>query len=152
YAAKMGFRTAAIASGRDKESLAKELGAAHFIDNRAQDPAAALAKLGGARAILATAPSAQAMSSTVGGLGAHGRLVVIGVPSEPLDASVGLLIAGARSIAGWYAGTSIDAEDTLAFSERAGVHSMNEFFPLERAAEAYARMKSGKVRFRAVLT
>jgi D-arabinose 1-dehydrogenase-like Zn-dependent alcohol dehydrogenase len=152
YAAKLGFRTAAIASGPDKESLAKELGAAHYIDNRAQDPAVELAKLGGARAILATAPSAQAMSSTVGGLGVHGTLVVIGVPSEPLEAPVALLIAGARSIAGWYAGTSIDAEDTLAFSRRAGVRSMNEFFPLERAAEAYARMKSGKVRFRAVLT
>jgi D-arabinose 1-dehydrogenase-like Zn-dependent alcohol dehydrogenase len=152
YAAKMGFRTAVIAPGRDKEPLAKELGARHFIDSRERDPAAELAKLGGAAVVLATAPSAQAMSATLGGLGVHGKLLVLGVPSDPLEAPVAPLLAGARSIAGWYAGTSIDAQDALAFSELAGVRSMNEFFPLERAAEAYSRMMSGHVRFRAVLT
>jgi D-arabinose 1-dehydrogenase-like Zn-dependent alcohol dehydrogenase len=152
YAAKMGFRTVAIAHGRDTELLAKELGATHFIDNRERDPAAELAKLGGARVVLATAPSAQAMSATLGGLGVHGKLLVVGAPSEALQAPVAQLLAGARSIAGWYAGTSIDAQDALAFSQLAGVRSMNEFFPLARAPEAYDRMMSGKTRFRAVLT
>lgn len=152
YAAKMGFRTVAIAPGRETESLAKELGAAHFIDNVERDPAAELQKLGGARAILATAPSAPAISAMLGGLGIHGRLIVVGVPAKPLEASVMTLIAGERSIEGWSSGTSIEAQDTLAFSQLAGVRSMNEFFPLERAAEAYARMMSGKMRFRGVLT
>jgi D-arabinose 1-dehydrogenase-like Zn-dependent alcohol dehydrogenase len=152
YAAKMGFRTVAIAPGRDKESLAKDLGAAHFIDNSEQDPAAELTALGGARVVLATAPSAAAMSATIGGLGVRGKLVVLGAPSEPLQAPAAPLVMRARSIAGWYAGTSIDAEDTLSFSRRAGVRSLNELFPLDRAADAYARMMSGKARFRAVLT
>ncbi|MGD0677130.1 MAG: alcohol dehydrogenase [Polyangiaceae bacterium] len=152
YAAHMGFRTVAIARGQDKEPFAKQLGATNFIDNGKQDPAAELMKLGGARAVLATATDAGAMSSTIGGLGVHGKLIVVGVPAEPLQVSVFPLILGERSIAGWYAGTSIDAEDTLAFTKLHGVRSMNEFFPLERAAEAYARMMSGKVHFRAVLT
>jgi D-arabinose 1-dehydrogenase-like Zn-dependent alcohol dehydrogenase len=152
YAAKLGFRTVAVARGRDEESLAKELGATDFIDNRQQDPAEELAKLGGARAIFATAPNAQAMSALIGGLAVQGALIALGVPTEPLQVPVAPLILGRRSIIGSYAGVSIDAEDTLAFSQRADVRSMNELFPLERAGEAYARMMSGKVRFRAVLT
>ena len=152
YAAKMGFRTVAIAPGQDKEALAKELGAHHFIDNRGKNPAAELSRLGGAQAVIATAPSAQGMAETIDGLGIRGRLIVIGVPPEPLQAPVVPLIAGDRCIAGWYAGTSIDAEDTLAFSQLSGVRSINEVFPLERAPEAYARMMSGKARIRAVLT
>jgi len=152
YAARMGFRTAVIAPGRDKEPLAKELGATYFIDNKERDAAAELTKLGGASVVLATAPSARAMSSTLGGLGVHGKLLVVGVPSQPLEVPVVLLIGGSRSVAGWYAGTSIDAQDTLAFSHLEKVRSMNELFPLDRAAEAYARMMSGNVRFRAVLT
>jgi D-arabinose 1-dehydrogenase-like Zn-dependent alcohol dehydrogenase len=152
YSAKMGFRTVAIAPGRDKEALAKQLGATHFIDNRERDPASELAKLGGARVVLATAPNARAMSATVGGLGVYGKLLVLGVPSEPMEVPVFPLITGSRSIEGWYSGTSIDAQDTIAFSQLAGVRSMNEFFPLDRAAEAYARMMSGQARFRPVLT
>jgi D-arabinose 1-dehydrogenase-like Zn-dependent alcohol dehydrogenase len=152
YAAKMGFRTVAIDRGQHKEPLAKELGAALFIDNGARDAAAELTKLGGARVVLATAPSAKAMGSTLGGLGVGGTLLAIGAPAEPLEASVPPLLFGRRSILGWYAGTSIDAEDTVAFSQLTGVRSINEVFPLERAAEAYAHMMNGKARFRAVLT
>jgi D-arabinose 1-dehydrogenase-like Zn-dependent alcohol dehydrogenase len=152
YAAKMGFRTVAIVRGEDKEPLAKKLGASHFIDSSARDPAAELTKLGGARVVLGTVPSAKAMSSTLGGLGVGGTLLVLGAPAEPLEAPVPSLINGRRSIKGWYAGTSIDAQDTLAFGQLTGVRSMNEIFPLERAAEAYTHMMSGKVRFRAVLS
>jgi D-arabinose 1-dehydrogenase-like Zn-dependent alcohol dehydrogenase len=152
YAAKMGYVTVAIARGRDREPLAKQLGASRFIDSAAQDAASELAKLGGAKAIVATAPSARAMSAVLGGLGANGKLLVIGVAGEPIEASTVMLLMGQRSIQGCYAGTSIDSQDTLAFSREAGVQSMNEVFPLERAAEAYARMMEGKVRFRAVLT
>jgi D-arabinose 1-dehydrogenase-like Zn-dependent alcohol dehydrogenase len=152
FGAKMGFRTVAIARGRDKERLAKELGAVHYIDNREQDSATELTKLGGARAILVTAPSAQAMSSAIGGLAVRGKLIAIGVPSEAVPVPIAPLIMKDCSIAGWYSGTSIDVEDTITFSEQAGVRPTNEYFPLERAAEGYARMMSGKARLRAVLT
>ena len=151
YAARMGFRTAAIARGKDKEPLARQLGAAHYIDSQASDPAAELAKLGGATVVLATVTHGPAMSATVGGLAPRGRLMVLGV-AESLETSPFLLIGGRRSVEGWYAGTSIDSEDTLVFSVQSGVRSMNEVYPLERAAEAYDRMMSGKARFRVVLT
>ncbi len=150
YAAKMGFHTVAIARGQDKEPLARQLGAAVYIDNEAQDPAKELQKLGGAMAILATATSGEAMSSVQGGLAVNGTLLVIGaVPS--MQVSPLFLLSGCRSIKGWYSGTSIDTQDTLVFSLRSGVRSMNESFPLERVAEAYDRMMSGKARFRVVL-
>jgi D-arabinose 1-dehydrogenase-like Zn-dependent alcohol dehydrogenase len=152
YAAKMGFRTVAIARGPDSEALAKKLGAWHFIDNKSRDAAAELQKLGGARAIFATAPSAKAMSSVVGGLTANGKLVAIGVPADALEVNVTPLVLGQRSIEGFYSGVSIDTQDALAFSQRTEIRSMNEYFPLERAADAYQHMMSGKVRFRAVLT
>jgi alcohol dehydrogenase/propanol-preferring alcohol dehydrogenase len=151
YAAKMGFRTAVIARGKDKEPLAKKLGAAYFIDNAERDAAEELTKLGGARVVVGTIPNAKAMASTIGGLGVNGTLLVLGVPAEPLEIPVAPLINGDRTVKGWYAGTSIDGQDALAFSKLEGVHSMNEFFPLDRAADAYAHMMSGKVRFRAVL-
>ena len=151
FAAKMGFRTFAIARGEDKEPLAKALGAWQYIDSQAQDPAAALVNLGGARVILATVTSGEAMRAVLGGLGVRGTLVVLGA-AESLEVSPLLLIAGRRSVEGWYSGTSIDAQDTLAFSVLHGVRSMNEVFPLERATEAYERMMSGKARFRVVLT
>ncbi len=151
FAAKLGFTTVAIARGADKAPLARQLGAHHYIDNAAEDPAAALQKLGGAKAILATATSAEAMNSVQGGLGVNGTLLVIGaVQSLAVDALQ--LLNERRSIKGWYAGTSINSQDTLAFSALTGVRSMNEIFPLERAAEAYQRMISGSARFRAVLT
>ncbi len=151
FAAKAGFRTVAIARGKDKESLARELGARHYIDSQAQDPAAELRNLGGAKVILATVTSGDAMAAVVGGLGANGTLMVIGA-APSLTVSPGQLIGGSLSLKGWYAGTSIDSQDTLAFSVLAGVRSMNEVFPLERAAEAYERMMSGNARFRVVLT
>ena len=152
YAAKMGFRTAAIARGQDKEPLARQLGAAHYIDSQATDPAAELTRLGGARAIIATVTSGPAMAATLGGLAPRGRLMVLGAAEEPIAASPLVLIMGRRAIEGWYSGTSIDAEDTLAFSAQSGVRPMNESYPLDRAAEAYDRMISGKARFRVVLT
>jgi D-arabinose 1-dehydrogenase-like Zn-dependent alcohol dehydrogenase len=151
YASKMGFRTVAIARGKDKEPLARQLGASHYIDSQSTDPAAELTKLGGAKVVLATVTHGPAMSATVGGLAPRGRLMVLGA-AESLEASPLLLLMGRRSIEGWYSGTSIDAQETLAFSVQSGVRSMNEAYPLERAAEAYDRMMSGKARFRVVLT
>jgi D-arabinose 1-dehydrogenase-like Zn-dependent alcohol dehydrogenase len=151
YAAKMGFHTVGIARGRDKESLALHLGASVYIDSQAQDPAAELLKLGGAKVILATATSGEAMSAVQGGLAVNGTLLIVGA-APSMQVSPVFLLSGCRSIKGWYSGTSIDSQDTLAFSARTGVRSMNETFPLERASEAYDRMMSGKARFRVVLT
>jgi len=151
FAAKMGFKTVAIARGGDKEKLARELGAQYYIDSQAQDPAAELAKLGSAKVILATVTNGDAMTATIGGLGNDGKLMVLGAP-QSLEVSPLLLISGRRSVAGWYSGTSIDSQDTLAFSVLSGVRSMNETFPLEQVSEAYERMMSGKARFRIVLT
>ena len=151
FAAKMGFHTVGIARGQDKEPLARQLGASIYIDSQAQDPAAELLNLGGAKVILATVTSGEAMNAVQGGLAVNGTLLVIGAAAS-IQGSPMLLIAGRRSIKGWYTGTSIDVQDTLAFSARTGVRSMNEIFPLERVAEAFDRMMSGKARFRAVLT
>ncbi len=152
FAAKMGFRTVAIARGSDKEQLARGLGASHFIDSRAHDPGAELLRLGGAKVILATATSGKAMSAALGGLGVNGKLVILGAADEPLEVPAVPLIFGRRSIMGWPSGTSIDSQDTLSFSMLTGVRAMTEVFPLERAPEAYEHMMSGKARFRAVLT
>jgi D-arabinose 1-dehydrogenase-like Zn-dependent alcohol dehydrogenase len=152
FAAKMGFKTVAIARGSDKEALARELGAHHYIDSQTKDVVAELAKLGGAKVIVATVTNAEAMSATMGGLAVNGKLMVLGAPYEPLAVPALLLIGGRRSVAGWYSGTSIDSQDTLSFSTLSGVRAMTEVFPLERAAEAYDRMMSGKARFRVVLT
>jgi D-arabinose 1-dehydrogenase-like Zn-dependent alcohol dehydrogenase len=151
YAAKMGFHTVGIARGKDKEPLARRLGASVYIDSQAQDPVAELLKLGGAKVILATATSGEAMSAVQGGLAVNGTLIVIGA-AESMQVSPVLLLSGCRSVKGWYSGTSIDSQDTLAFSVRAGVRPMNETFPLDRVSEAYDRMMSGKARFRVVLT
>jgi len=151
YAAKMGFNTVAIARGKDKEALARSLGARHYIDSQTQNPADELTKLGGANVVLATATSGKAMSATIGGLKADGRLVVVGAAFDPIGVSALQLISG-RTIAGWPAGTSIESEDTMLFSAMTGVRSMNEVLPLEGAAEGYERMMSGKARFRVVLT
>ena len=151
YAAKMGFHTVGIARGKDKEPLARQLGAAVYIDSQAQDPAAELLKLGGAKVILATATSGEAMSAVQGGLAVNGTLLVVGA-AESMQVSPMFLLMGCRSIKGWYSGTSIDSQDTLAFSVQTGVRSMNETYPFERVSEAYDRMMSGKARFRVVLT
>ncbi len=150
YAAKMGFHTVGIARGKDKEPLARQLGATTYIDSQAQDPAAELQKLGGAKVILATVTSGEAMGAVQGGLAVNGTLLVIGA-AEPFPVSPVSLLMGCRAVKGWYSGTSIDSQDTLAFSARSGVRPMNEIYPLDRVSEAYDRMTSGKARFRVVL-
>lgn len=152
YAAKMGFRTVAIARGQDKAAFAQKLGAAHYIDSKSSDPAAELQRLGGARALIATVIDAPAMAATIEGLAPLGKLMVLGAAPTPVEVYPLSLIMGRRAVEGWYSGVSIDAEDTLNFSAQTGVASMNEAFPLERAAEAYDHMASGKARFRVVLT
>jgi D-arabinose 1-dehydrogenase-like Zn-dependent alcohol dehydrogenase len=151
YAVKMGFKTVGIARGKDKEPLARQLGAWHYIDSQSQDPAAELLKLGGARVILATVTNADAMSAAQGGLGTNGTFMVLGA-AQAMTVSPLALISGRRSIKGWYCGTAQDSQETLAFSVLSGVRSMNEVFPLAKVAEAYQRMESGKARFRVVLT
>src|SRR5438477_5213689 len=151
FSTKMGFTTVAIARGKDKEPLAKKLGAIHYIDSREKNPAAELNKLGGANVVIATVTNADAMTAVLGGLAPNGVLMVMGA-AGPLSVDPILLISGCRSVKGWYSGTAIDSQDTLKFSALAGVRSMNEIFPLEKAAEAYERMMSGKARFRVVLS
>src|SRR6185503_13012484 len=151
YAAKMGFRTVGIARGKDKEPLARKLGASTYIDSQAGDPAAKLLELGGAKVILATVTAGDAMTAVVGGLAVNGTMLVVGA-APTMEVSPLWLLGGRRSVKGWYSGTSIDSQDTLAFSAQNGVKSMNETFPLERVNEAYDRMMSGKARFRVVLT
>jgi D-arabinose 1-dehydrogenase-like Zn-dependent alcohol dehydrogenase len=151
YARKLGFRTVALSRGADKRALALELGAHEYIDTDAGDPAAALQKLGGAKVILATAPSAQLTGKLVDGLARNGVLVVLGAAPEPIQVSPFQLIGQRRRIQGWPSGTAKDSEETLAFSALSGVVSRNEVFPLEKAQDAYERMLSNKARFRVVL-
>jgi len=150
FAARQGFRTVAVNRGRDKEALARSLGAHDYIDSAASDPAQALQAMGGAKAILATVTSAEAMQAISGGLGVNGTLMVIGAVGALTVDSLDLL--GKRAaVRGWYSGTAVDSEDALRFSQLNGIASMNEVFPLEEAQAAYDRMKSGKARFRVVL-
>ena len=150
FAARQGFRTVAIARGRDKEQLARSLGAHDYIDSERSDPAAALQALGGATAIIATVTSAEAMQAIVGGLGVNGTMMVIGAVGALTVNSLELL--GKRAaVKGWYSGTAVDSEDTLRFSQRNQITSTNEIYPLDQAQTAYERMMSGKARFRVVL-
>jgi D-arabinose 1-dehydrogenase-like Zn-dependent alcohol dehydrogenase len=151
FARHMGFRTVAIGRGRDKEKLAKDLGAHVYIDSAADDAAVALQRMGGARAILATGTSGGAMGTLVSGLAAHGKLIVAGVPEDEIKLNAFPLVFGGRSIYGTLTGTPIDGEDTLAFSVLENIRPMIETFPLDQAADAYARMLQGKARFRVVL-
>jgi D-arabinose 1-dehydrogenase-like Zn-dependent alcohol dehydrogenase len=152
FAVKMGCRTVAVARGTDKEALARQLGAHRYIDSTRQNVAGELTRMGGARVILATLTDAKSMGDAVGGLGVDGKLVVLGASMQPIEVSPLALISKRRSIAGWPSGIASDSEDTMRFSVQAGVRPMIESFPLERAAEAYERMMSGKARFRVVLT
>jgi D-arabinose 1-dehydrogenase-like Zn-dependent alcohol dehydrogenase len=152
FAHKFGYHVAAIGRGSENAALVKQLGASIYIDNNVTNAAEALQKLGGARVILATAPSAKAMSQLIDGLGPNGKLMVIGVTFDPLEVTPVQLITGSRAMQGWAAGTPADAEDTLHFAELTGVRPMIETYPLDKAAEAYARMTSGKAQFRVVLT
>ena len=152
FAAKFGFRVAAIGRGAESEPLARRLGASLYIDNKSTNAAEALQKLGGAQVILATAPSSKAMSDVVDGLAPNGKLMVVGASSDPIQVTPVQLIMGNRTIQGWASGTPTDSEDTLRFAELSGVRPMIETYPLQRAAEAYARMMSGNAQFRVVLT
>jgi D-arabinose 1-dehydrogenase-like Zn-dependent alcohol dehydrogenase len=151
FARQMGFRTVAIGRGRDNEKLAKDLGAHLYIDAAGEDAAAALQRLGGARAILATGTSGDAIGRLVGGLAVRGKLLVVGAPEDPIPLNALALLFGGRSVGGSLTGTPIDSEDTVAFSVLANIRPMIETVPLEEAADAYARMMQGKARFRMVL-
>jgi D-arabinose 1-dehydrogenase-like Zn-dependent alcohol dehydrogenase len=151
FASKSGFATVAIGRGEENRNLALKLGARVYIDARSQDAAKELGALGGARVILATAPDPRAMGSLIDGLGVDGRLVIVGVSFDPLSVSSSQLIMARKSVMGWPSGTAKDSEDTLRFAAANGVRPMIEVFPLERAADAYEHMMSGKVQFRAVL-
>jgi D-arabinose 1-dehydrogenase-like Zn-dependent alcohol dehydrogenase len=151
FASKFGFDTVAIGRGADKKSLALKLGAQTYIDTISQDPAKELRGLRGARVILVTAPDGKAMGSLIDGLGVDGKLVIVGVSAEPFAVTSPQLILLRKSITGWPSGTSVDSEDTLRFAVANGVRAMIEVFPLDRAAQGYEHMMSGKVRFRSVL-
>jgi D-arabinose 1-dehydrogenase-like Zn-dependent alcohol dehydrogenase len=152
FANKFGYKVVAIGRGSENAPLAKRLGASVYIDSQSTNAAEALQEMGGAQVILATAPSSKAMSELIDGLGPNGKLMVIGATFDPIEVTPLQLINGSRTIQGWAAGTPADSEDTLRFAELSGVRPMIETYPLEKAAEAYARMMSGKAEFRVVLT
>jgi D-arabinose 1-dehydrogenase-like Zn-dependent alcohol dehydrogenase len=152
FASKFGYRVAAVGRGSENAALARKLGASVYIDSRATNAAEELQKLGGAQVILATAPSSKAMSELIDGLGPNGKLMVVGADFAPIEVTPPQLIFGSRTIQGWASGIPTDSEDTLRFSELSGVRPMIETYPLEKAAEAYARMLSGDAEFRVVLT
>jgi D-arabinose 1-dehydrogenase-like Zn-dependent alcohol dehydrogenase len=152
FASKFGYKVAAIGRGPENEALAKKLGASIYIDSKATKAAEELQKLGGARVILATAPSSKSMSELIDGLGANGKLLVVGAAFDPIEVSPIQLIQGMKTIQGWASGIPTDSEDTLRFAELTGVRPMIEKYPLEKANEGYVRMMSGKAQFRAVLT
>jgi D-arabinose 1-dehydrogenase-like Zn-dependent alcohol dehydrogenase len=152
FADKLGCEVVAIARGTEKEDLARELGAHHYVDSTATDPAAALQELGGAKLILSTVTNSAAMAAVVGGLGLRGKMILVGASFEPMEIVPGMLIGGDLTISGHASGSSIDSQDTLRFSALAGVRPRIETLPLERAAEAYERMIRGEARFRMVLT
>ena len=152
FANKFGYKVAAVGRGSENAPLAKKLGASVYIDSKSTNAAEELQKLGGAKVILATAPSSKAMSELIDGLGTNGKLMVVGAAFDPIEVTPVQLITGSRSLQGWSSGTAADSEDTLNFAELSGVRPMIETFPLEKAGEAYARMMSGKAEFRVVLT
>ena len=152
FASKFGYNVAAIGRGPENEALAKKLGANVYIDSKSTNAAEELQKLGGAKVILATAPNSKAMSELIDGLGPNGKLMVIGATFDPIEVSPLQLISGSRTIQGWASGVPTDSEDTLRFAELTGVRPMIETYPLDKAAEAYARMMSGNAQFRVVLT
>jgi len=151
FASKFGYKVAAIGRGSENAARARELGASAYIDSNS-NPAQALQKLGGAKAILATAPSSKAMSALIDGLAPNGKLIVVGAAFDPIEVTPVQLISGSRTTQGWASGTPTDSDDTLRFAELTGVRAMIETYPLDQAAEAYARMMSGKAQFRVVLT
>lgn len=151
FAQRLGFRTVAVSRGTNKEELARQLGADEYINTETTDPAQELLRRGGARVVLTTAPSGQAIGSIIGGIGANGQLLVVAGPPDATELYLASLIGGNRSIQGWASGTAMDSEDTLHFSALRGVRPLIETFPLERVDDAYQRMMSNQVQFRAVL-
>jgi len=151
FANKFGYKVAAVGRGAENAALAKKLGASVYIDSKSTNAAQELQKLGGAKVILATAPSSKAMSELIDGLGPNGKLMVVGVTTDPIEVTPVQLISASRTVQGWASGTPADEEDTLRFAELTGVRPMIETYPLEKAAEAYARMLSGNAQFRVVL-
>ncbi len=151
FAAKMGYNPVVIARGKDKEPLAKKLGARHYIDSTSQDCAAELQKLGGAKVILSTVTNGKAMTPLIGGLAVNGKLLVVGIGKEPLEVSSLAIISKRNTIEGWPCGTAADSQDTLEFCSMTGVRSMNHIYPLEKASEGFDLMMSGKAKFRVVL-
>src|SRR5258708_29924549 len=152
FANRFGFRTVAVSRGKDKERLARELGADEYLDTEATDPAQELLRMGGARVVLATAPSGRAIASIIGGIGANGQLLVVAAPPDATELYLASLIGGSPSLQGWPSPTPLNSDDPLHFSPLRHVRPLIETFPLERAGEAYNRMMSNQVRFRAVLT
>jgi D-arabinose 1-dehydrogenase-like Zn-dependent alcohol dehydrogenase len=152
FANKFGYKVAAVGRGPENAELAKKLGASAYIDSKATNAAQELQKLGGARVILATAPSSKSMSELINGLGMNGKMVVVGATMDPIEVSPVQLIMGSKSIQGWSSGIPTDSEDTMRFAELTGVRAMIEKFPLEKANQAYARMAGGHAQFRVVLT
>lgn len=152
FANKFGYKVVAVGRGPDNAPLAKKLGAQYYIDSKAVNPAEALKKMGGARVILATAPSSKAMSALIDGLAPNGKMMVVGASPEPIEVTPIQLIMANRTLQGWASGIASDSEDTLNFAVACGIRPMIETFPLERAEEAYARMLSGNAEFRVVLT
>jgi len=152
FASKFGYKVAAIGRGSEDAPLAKKLGASFYIDSRSERASEALQRQGGAQVVLATAPSSKAMSEVIDGLAPNGKLMVVGATADPIEVTPVQLIMGTRTIQGWASGVPADSEDTLRFAELSGVRPMIETYPLEKAAEAYARMMSGKAQFRVVLT
>ena len=151
YAAKMGFRTIAISRGADKEALARQLGAHEYVDTQVTSAAEGLQKLGGADLVLCTAPNAEAIASTIGGLKVRGKLLLVAAPQDPISVGAFPMLLGMRTLAGWPSGTSIDSEETLTFSAQSGVRPRIERFKLEQADEAFNKVMENRVRFRAVL-
>ncbi|MEH0156811.1 alcohol dehydrogenase [Limibacter armeniacum] len=151
FAHKMGFKTVAISGSDSKKDLAKDLGAAVYINAGKENPAEVLQKLGGAAVILATAPNGKSISPLVDGLGINGKIVVVGAGMEPMEISPLQLIMGRKSVGGWPSGHAKDSEDTLNFSALTGAKAMIETYPLEKAEEAYKKMLENKARFRVVL-
>jgi alcohol dehydrogenase/propanol-preferring alcohol dehydrogenase len=151
YASKMGFRTIAISGGESKRDLALQLGAQVYVNASAENVVDVLQEMGGANVILATAPNSELMSRVVDGLALNGKLIVVGASMEPVTVSPLQLIVGRRSVSGWPAGTAMDSEDTLNFSQLTNIRPLVETFPLKKANEAYEHMLSNQARFRVVL-
>jgi D-arabinose 1-dehydrogenase-like Zn-dependent alcohol dehydrogenase len=150
FAANMGFRTVAISRGADKEDLARHLGAHEYVDTEKASAAEGLKKLGGADLVLATAPHSAAIASTIDGIKPRGKLLLVAAPFEPLTLSAFSLLTG-KTVAGWPSGSSIDSEETMAFSALTGVRPRTETFKLDQAEDALAKVMENRIRFRAVL-